>query len=86
MQPQVQDVRGLVTGLDGDGPVGRAVVTAYLDGRPRSVTVDLKGIEYDVARQAYDQRLPVRSTGILIQEGRGFLLREPRDFRFDSRD
>ena len=86
MQPQVQDVRGLVTALDGDGPLGRTVITAYLDGRPYSVALDLKEIEYDVAREAYDQRLPVRSTGILIQEGRGFLLREPRDFRFDARD
>jgi hypothetical protein len=44
------------------------------------VRVELSGADYAVAIRAHEQRATVVCEGELIREGRGFALRNPRQF------
>jgi len=85
--PQEEFVlRGMVVRLDRPkgAEVGTVGIVAYIDGRPRRVNVELRGAEYDQAIRAHQERLPVVCTGELVREGRGLVLRNPRDFGVEA--
>jgi hypothetical protein len=81
------EIEGFVTRLH-RGPTakeGEVTIEASIEGKLRRITLRL-GAEYSQAAQAHERRHPVRCTGELVREGRGFRLRDPRHFEFLTRD
>jgi hypothetical protein len=60
---------------------GRVNINGLVDGRARSLTVDLSRVDYEVAVDAHARQLPVTLVGDLENEGQRLRLREPRDIR-----
>ncbi|TVR97728.1 MAG: hypothetical protein EA406_08365 [Rhodospirillales bacterium] len=76
------EVEGFVTRLN-RGPAAKAgevTVQASVDGPMRPITMELVPDDYTKAVKAHDDRLKVRCTGELAQEGRGLRLQNPRQF------
>ena len=59
---------------------GRVTVMGTIDGKPRNVTLELEGSHYDLAISAHQHQQPFRCVGRLERQGRGFVLRDARDF------
>lgn len=76
------EIEGLVTRLDRDAAAteGEVTITGNLEGRMLRITVRLNPDTYHLAIQAHDERCPVRCTGELVKEGRGYRLKDPRHF------
>ncbi len=75
------ELRGPVTKLErqqADKP-GEATIIGLVDDRPARVRVQLADQPYHQAVQAHDQDKSVRVFGTLAKEGRGLVLRDPRD-------
>ena len=60
---------------------GRIIVNALVDGRARSLAVDLSKSDYEVAVQAHKNQLPITIFGDLEIEGQRLRLRDARDIR-----
>jgi hypothetical protein len=50
-----------------------------VDGKAKTVVLELGDPEYHLAVQAHDQEKALRCVGSLMREGRGYALREPRE-------
>lgn len=81
------EIEGFVTRLHRGRKAkeGEVTVEASVEGKLRQITLKL-GTEYSQAAQAHDKRRPVRCTGELVKEGRGYRLVDPRHFEFLTRD
>jgi hypothetical protein len=82
------EIEGFVTRLD-RGPEakeGDVTVTGGVDGQMLRIVLRLGAETYSQAVQAHEERRPVRCTGELVKEGRGYRLRDPRHFEMASRD
>jgi hypothetical protein len=73
------DLRGAVVKLErAEGATtGRVTVIGLLDGRQARVTVELPDTQYTLAVQAHAQGQTIQTTGTLLKEGRGLVLKEP---------
>jgi hypothetical protein len=58
---------------------GRVTFVTFIDGRPRSVTVELPREEYEKAVDAHKRRKPIIITGDLVRDGQRWHLRNPRN-------
>jgi hypothetical protein len=65
---------------------GRITIKAIVDGKARSLSVELSQAEYDIAVQAHQQQLPVTVVGDLETEGQRWQLKEPRDIHIVEDD
>jgi len=77
------EVEGVVTRLDRSPAAteGDVTITGYVEGQMRRVTLRLSQVTYSQAIQAHEERRPVRCTGELVREGRGYRLQNPRHFK-----
>jgi hypothetical protein len=82
------EIEGFVTRLDRghEATEGDVTVEASLDGKLRRIALRLGTETYSRAIQAHDERRPVRCTGELVKEGRGYRLKDPRHFEIPVRD
>jgi hypothetical protein len=76
------EIEGFVTRLDRgrETTEGDVTIEASLEGKLRRIALRLGQEAYRQAIQAHDERRPVRCTGELVKEGRGYRLRDPRHF------
>jgi hypothetical protein len=65
---------------------GRATLLAFVDGRPKNVTLTLGNDNYDLAIRAHQLRAPVMVKGKLKRFGRATLLTEMSGFRLAPED
>jgi hypothetical protein len=82
------EIEGFVTRLDRghEAREGDVTIEAGVDGKLRRVAMRLGAESYSKAVLAHDERRPVRCTGELLKEGRGYRLKDPRHFEFASGD
>ena len=59
-------------------------VGGVVDGVVRKIHTSLEADDYKQAIQAHDQNLTIRCVGELVKEGRSFILRHPRNVRFEQ--
>jgi hypothetical protein len=78
------EIEGFVTRLDRgrEAQEGDVTIEASLEGKLRRIALRLSAETYTRAVQAHDERRPVRCTGELVKEGRGYRLNDPRHFEF----
>jgi hypothetical protein len=76
---------GVVVGLrrDEGAPIGKVTVAGVIDGALRKIQLELGEPDYSQAVEAHKQELVVSCEGELVREGRGFSLRNPRNFRVE---
>lgn len=60
---------------------GEVVITGFVNGQPRKVSVNLPGEMYNLAISAHRDRNTVACTGALIRTGNAYRLAQPRNFR-----
>jgi len=60
-------------------PLGKVTVIGAVDGKSHRVLLELPEPHYQSAITAHRQNQPFRCVGTLAREGRGYILREPRD-------
>ena len=65
---------------DGEPGAFRAVVLAVLDGRPAAVPIPFAAADKKEVLRAFEQGLEIRVTGDIHQEGRRYVLKNPRNF------
>jgi hypothetical protein len=53
---------------------GRVTLVAFLDGKPKTVAIELAAGDYDIAIQAHQQQRMVISEGVLVRLGRSSVL------------
>ena len=76
------EVIGTVNKLEHEGEKqGKVTVFGSADGVPRSVIVELKGSDHELAIRSYRERIPISCVGELAKEGRSWILKNPRDLR-----
>jgi hypothetical protein len=77
------EIEGIVVGLTKEptSTIGTVRLLAFVDERPRKVSIDLSEEDYQLATRAHYQRRPVACVGELIKEGRFLFLRLPRGLR-----
>jgi hypothetical protein len=63
---------------------GKVTVIGPVDGRPHRVTVELSDPHYSLAIQAHQQQQPIHCLGTLVKSGRGYTLRDARDFTIEN--
>jgi hypothetical protein len=74
-------LRGFVTDLHRtDSRAGPITVSAVVEDQFRKVRIDLNPPDYDLAITAHRDRLPVTCEGDLVREGKGYVLKNPRNF------
>jgi NMD protein affecting ribosome stability and mRNA decay len=56
----------------------------FVVGKPRQIYVMIRKYEYDLARTAYLERLPVVCSGDLVKENGRFVLRNPSSFALSN--
>ncbi len=80
------EIEGFVTRLDRgrEAKEGDVTIEASVEGKLRRIVLRLGTETYSQAVQAHDERRPVRCTGELVKEGRGYRLKDPRHFEFSS--
>jgi len=80
------EIEGVVTRLDRDphATEGDVTVTGSVEGQLRRIVLRLGPETYSLAVQAHDERRPVRCTGELVKEGRGYRLKDPRHFELSA--
>jgi hypothetical protein len=80
------EIEGFVTRLDRgrEAKEGDVTIEASVEGKLRRIILRLGTETYSQAVQAHDERRPVRCTGELVKEGRGYRLKDPRHFEFSS--
>ena len=80
------EIEGFVTRLDRgrEAKEGDVTIEAGVEGKLRRIVLRLGTETYSQAVQAHDERRPVRCTGELVKEGRGYRLKDPRHFEFSS--
>ena len=59
---------------------GQVTISGTVDNTLRRIQVTLNDIDYQVALDAHRHRQPVQCVGELVQEGRSWALRNPRNF------
>jgi hypothetical protein len=81
-QPPVE-LLGAVIGLrrPEGADTGRVTLVAFVDGKPKTVTIELPAGEYDIAIQAHQQEHMVICEGVLVRMGRAHVLTNLRGFR-----
>jgi hypothetical protein len=74
-QPPVEII-GAVIGLrrPEGAETGRVTLVAFLDGKPKTVAVELAAGNYDIAIQAHQQQRMVICEGVLVRMGRSSVL------------
>jgi hypothetical protein len=80
------DLRGPVVKLERpDGaPTGKVTIIGLVEDRQVRVVTELEDAQYHVAVQAHDQGQTVLTTGTLVKEGRGYVLKNPADLVVES--
>ena len=74
------EVLGTVNKLEHqDGEQGKVTLAGSVDGVPRSVTMELSGIDHKNAIRSYQERIPMSCVGTLALEGRSWVLKCPRE-------
>jgi hypothetical protein len=63
---------------------GEVTIVAPVDNQPRYIALRLEKESYSKAVQAHEQRLTVKCVGELVKEGRGYRLKNPRQFEVVS--
>lgn len=63
---------------------GRVTVIGSVDGKPHRVLVELSDPQYQTAANAHLRQQPFHCIGTLVRQGRGYVLREPRDATTDA--
>lgn len=76
-------LEGYVTGLKRDvAPTdGRIRLKTFVEGQPRSVSIELPEDEYRKALEAHDSKLQIEVEGDLEFEGQRYYLRNPRNIK-----
>ncbi len=80
------ELRGPVVKLERSegASTGKATVVGLLEDRQARVTLELDDGQYHIAVRAHDQGHSVRTTGTLVREGRGFLLKNASTLSIDA--
>ena len=73
------EIQGIVIRLT-ENHLGNVTIIGFVVGKPRQIHLCLSASEYNLARTAYHQRLPVVCTGDLIKENDTFLLKKTTSF------
>ncbi len=58
---------------------GKVTIIGLVDGKPKRVSLELSDPQYGSAIRAHESQLPFQCTGTLSREGRGYVLRDPRN-------
>ncbi|MBH8578028.1 hypothetical protein I8752_34805 [Nostocaceae cyanobacterium CENA369] len=74
------EIQGLVIKLAERNHPGNVTIIGFVVGKPRQINLSLSESEYNQARTAYHQRLPVVCTGDLIKENDAFVLKKITSF------
>lgn len=79
------DLRGPVVKLERteEAPSGKITVVGLIEGRQTRVTVELPAVEYDQAVEAHRLGDSIQLTGILVKQGRGFVLQSPSGMKIE---
>jgi hypothetical protein len=77
------DLQGVVVALErpAGAEVGTVTVLGFVDERTRRIRMELRDPDYTLAVRAHADRTPVLCTGLLVKEGRSYVLARPLDFR-----
>ncbi len=77
------ELQGVVVALErpAGADVGTVIVLGFVDERPRRIRMELRDPEYVLAVRAHADRTPVFCAGVLVKEGRSYILVGPLDFR-----
>jgi hypothetical protein len=77
------ELQGVVVALErpAGAEVGTVTVLGFVEERPRRVRMELRDPEYILAVRAHADRTPVLCAGVLVKEGRSYVLAGPLDFR-----
>jgi hypothetical protein len=81
-------LEGIVVSLKREpgSPIGYVKLLGFIDEKPRSVSIQLREMDYQLAVQAHKQHQPVSCVGELLKEGRSFELRNARSFGMRGED
>ena len=78
------EIRGAVVRLQRQEktgpPTGPVTLLAFIEGKPRKVSVELAEEDHQTALRAYRDGLTVVCTGKLVRAGQGLTLENPREF------
>lgn len=74
------EIQGMVIRLTERNHPGNVTIIRFVVGKPRQIHLSLSESEYNLARTAYHQRLPVVCTGDLIKENDTFVLKKTTSF------
>ncbi len=74
-------LEGAVVKLDRSpgNETGKVTIVGLVEGRPKRVTFELCDSEYHLAIQTHELERALTCTGLLVREGRGYRLQNPRD-------
>jgi hypothetical protein len=77
---------GVVVGLrrPEGAETGRATLVTFIDGRPKTVTIELAEHYYDIAIQAHQMHRTIICEGVLMRMGRATILIDLTDLRLAS--
>jgi hypothetical protein len=76
------EILGTVNKLEHEGEKqGKVTVFGSADGVPRSVTMELQGVDHELAIRLYKERMPITCVGELAKEGRSWVLKSPRNLK-----
>jgi hypothetical protein len=74
------EIQGMVIRLAERNHPGNVTIIGFVVGKPRQIHLSLSESEFNLARTAYHQRLPVVCTGDLIKENDIFVLKRTSSF------
>ena len=79
------EIRGVVKRLDRPegADTGIATIVGPIENRFRPVSMTLGGVDYQVAIQSHDRRVPMIVEGILTKQGRSLILQSPTNVRLE---
>ena len=80
------EIRGVAKRLDRPegADAGTATIVAPIDNRFRPVSMTLGGVDYQVAIQSHDRRVPMIVEGVLTKQGRSLSLQNPMNVRLET--
>jgi len=58
---------------------GKVTINGSADGIPRTVRIELSGVEHSLAVRSYEERIPLSCRGELQKDGRSWTLKNPRE-------
>jgi hypothetical protein len=80
------EVKGPVVRLERQegSATGKVTVIAFVDEQLRKISFELQDEQYHLAVQAHDQQQTIVCYGILIREGRAYILKNPRELTLEN--